>query len=158
MGIVSTTARMLARQVLPELFNQGLSGTKALSYLKSKGIGYRRKTFLGDWREITGAKKLERVYKYIPKKYALNYNLMAPTETNQGKEFKYVFETDNVNSLTGEHSNGTVSMISDRRLSIDDATAEQSDLLSLSEQKYLEDDGYSIAGIELKVVYRKTGT
>lgn len=148
-------ARMAGRAVLPKLFAEGLSANKALDYLKSIGKGYRRKTFLSDWRELTGAEKLKDVYKYIPKKYALSYNLMAPTETKQAQEFKYVFRAKTTNMYTGEEDHTTISMGSDTRYSPEQAEYEMSDIMNALDEEYLAEHGYIVSDIALAVVFRR---
>lgn len=113
--------RAVARSIIPRLFTGGYSASAALNVFRKIGPGLRRKLWLSDWREITGAKKLERAYRFIPRKIRLSYALMAPTETYQRKKFKYVFDTEAKNLETGDIVKRTQSMESDVQLSIEEA-------------------------------------
>lgn len=155
MGLLTSIARVAGRRVIGRLFAQGYSASKALSYLKSTTGGYRRKVFLADWREITGAQKLKNVYKYIPRKYALSMNLMSPTNVKQHKNFRYIFETSTTDRETGKKQVGTISMISDRRLSIDEAEDLMNDRVQLMDAEYLSAKGVDVNNVKLAVVYRK---
>lgn len=155
MALASTVLRGLGRSIIPKLFDQGYSANAALTHLKSLGYGYQRKRFLTDWREITGAKKLERAYKFIPRKYALSYQLMAPTETFQQHEYKYVFEVTGKDSLTGEPEHRTMSMGSEKRYSIDEVEGVYGEIVTAEEDRYRAIYNFEPEEVRLKVVYRR---
>lgn len=121
MALVAAITRSVARAVIPKMFSQGYSATAGLSYFRSIGGQIRTKTWYGDWREIAGIKKLERTHRFAPRKYRLSYQMMAPTETFQDKEFKYMYDTTWRNLETDERIVKTQSMGSDTRFSPDDS-------------------------------------
>jgi len=155
MVIASTILRALGRSVIPKLFTAGYSATRGLEALKAMGYGYRKKRYLADWREITGAKKLERVYKFIPKKYALSYALMAPAEVAQRCLFKYIFNAFGVDLNTREPVASTVSMGREERISPEQAETEMMEALEDEKDWYEDAYGWEISHVELKVVYRR---
>lgn len=147
--------RAVARAVIPKLFAEGYSASAALRVFSTIGPGLRRKLWLADWREITGAKKLERVYRFIPKKLRLSYALMAPTETFQRREFKYVFDTEVLDTKTGKSETRTQSMESDRRLSPEEAMILWSAEVEDEEAKYDFGEDVLFRDTTLRVVYRR---
>lgn len=155
MSIITGLARSIGRSVIPKLFTLGFTPTAGLAYLRKLGQGYRKTTFLADWREITGAKKLERVYRFIPKKYSLSYALMAPTETFQQHQYRYIFDVTGENLLTGERETRTMSLGTDRHFSIEEAEAEWREIMRLERGRYAEEEYFIADKIDLKVVYRK---
>lgn len=147
--------RGLARAAIPRLFDAGYSANAGLAFFKIKGPGLARKLWLSDWREITGAKKLERAYRFIPEKIRLSYNLMAGTETYQRKKFKYVFDTEAEDIKTGERVTRSQSMESNIRLSIEEAEAKWLDKIMDEEKPYSWEGTLIPLSTQLRVVYRK---
>lgn len=145
----------LARIAIPKLFAQGYSATRALSFYKTIAPGIRKTDWLGYWREITGAKKLERAYRFIPKKYALSYQMIAPTETFQTKKYKYIFDVSGYDEATGALTTRTASMTSDGRLSPFDSETEMFEALEEEAEFYLDTYGFIPESVSLKAVYRK---
>lgn len=150
-----TVLNMFARQIIPALFKKGYSANAGLEFFKRAGYGLRRKLWLSNWREITSAKKLERVYRFIPRKLRFSYGLMAPTETYQRKKFKYVFETLAKTFDTGEIVPVAQSMESNVRLSIEEATEKWLAKIKDEEEPYSWAGTMEPVSTELVVVYRK---
>lgn len=155
MALAQGAIRSIANAAFPKLFAKGYSANAALGALKTLGFGYQRKLFLKDWRTYTGAKKLERVYRFIPRKIRLSYNLMAPTEFYQRKKYKYVMETQAKDIVTGEIRPMTQSMESDTRYSIDEATSKWLAKIMDEEKRYSWEGTMIPVSTELMVVYRK---
>ncbi len=147
--------RGLARSIIPKLFNKGFSASAALKYFKKIGPGLRRSLWLADWREITGAKKLERVYRFIPRKLRLSKGLMAPSNTFQRMKYKYVYDTEVEDMDTKERSVRTQSMESDVNLSIEEAEREWLEKMQDEENPYNWQQNVTAVGTILRVVYRR---
>lgn len=150
-----TLRHALARAVIPKFINMGYSASAALRTFSDIGPGLRRKVWLADWREISGSKKLERTYRFIPKKIRLSFQMMAPTESKQQRMYKYIFDVVGTNIETGAAETRTVSFGDDRRLSIEQATEDmQADLTGLA-QHYKDQYNWKADKMELVAVYRK---
>lgn len=147
--------RAVVRATIPKLFAGGYSANAALKYLKTFGPVIRRKTFLADWREITGAKKVEAAFRFAPRKYRLSYQMMAPTETFQQEQYKYVFRAHGRDTKTGQLISRTMSMGDSARLSPDAAEEAYANILRDETQRYKDDLGFEPDFVELYTVYRK---
>ena len=155
MVLAAGILRAAGRAVIPKLFAGGYSATAALKQLKGIGYGYRRKTFLADWREITGAKKVEAAFRFAPRKYRLSYQLMAPTETFQQEKYKYVFRTHGWDTTTGKRTSRTMSMGDSRRLSPDEAEGEYANILHDEVGRGASTFEFEPEYVELYTVYRQ---
>ena len=155
MVLAAGILRAAGRAVIPKLFAGGYSATAALGQLKTLGYGYRRQTFLADWREITGAKKIEAAFRFAPRKYRLSYQMMAPTETFQQQKFKYVFRAHGRDTKTGQLVSRTMSMGNNARLSPDEAEDQYANILGDEAQRYKDDLDFEPDFVELYSVYRK---
>ena len=155
MALAAGIMRAVVRAVIPELFAGGYSANAALNKLKTFGPVIRRQTFLADWREITGAKKVEAAFRFAPRKYRLSYQMMAPTETFQDQKYKYVFRAHGRNVKTGELASRTMSMGDSARLSPDAAEEQYANILADEAQRYKDDLDFEPDFVELYSVYRK---
>jgi len=155
MPLLTGILRAAGRAVIPKLFSGGYSATAALNHLKGIGFGYRRTTFLADWREITGAKKVEAAFRFAPRKYRMSYQMMAPTETFQQEKYKYVFRAHGRDTKTGQLIARTMSMGDSSRLSPDEAEEAYADILRDEAQRYMDDLDFEPDFVELYSVYRK---
>lgn len=155
MALAAGILRAAGRAVIPKLFTGGFSATAALGQLKKLGYGYRRKTFLADWREITGAKKIEASFRFAPRKYRLSYQMMAPTETFQQQKYKYVFRAHGRDTKTGQLISRTMSMGDNVRMSPDEAEEQYANILADETQRYKDDLGFEPDFVELYSVYRR---
>lgn len=147
--------RVAAREMIPKLFGQGYSATAALRVFSDIGPGLRRKLWLADWREIIGAKKLERTYRFIPKKYRLSFQMMAPAEVRQKHEFRYVFDAYGKNLETGEQEIRTVSFGDDTRFSQEDAESEMTADMDTAMDHYKDAYSWEFERVEFMVAYRR---
>jgi len=155
MVLAAGILRAAGRAVIPKLFAGGYSATAALKQLKGIGYGYRRTTFLADWREITGAKKVEAAFRFAPRKYRLSYQMMAPTDTFQQQKYKYVFRAHGRDTKTGQLISRTMSMGDNVRMSPDEAEDAYADILREESQRYMDDLSFEPDFVELYSVYRK---
>lgn len=156
MALVGAALRSVARTMIPRFFESGYSAAGAMRELRSLvGHAPRKQLFLADWRELTGAKKLERSYRFIPRKHALSYGLMAPTETFQSHEYRYIFDVTGKDTLTGEEVKRTMSLGSDTRYSIDKAEDEYTEIMDIEADRYKDVYAFEPVSVELRVVYRR---
>ena len=155
MALAAGIMRAVVRAVIPKLFAGGYSANAALNHLKTFGPVIRRQTFLADWREITGAKKVEAAFRFAPRKYRLSYQMMAPTETFQQEKYKYVFRTHGWDTTTGERTSRTMSMGDSRRLSPDEAEEEYANILHDEVGRGASTFDFEPEYVELYSVYRK---
>ena len=115
--------RGMARTYIPGLIRQGFSTGKALGFLKTLKLGYRKTDFLADWREKTGREKKQNLFKYIRKDYKpTSATISSTTDMLKGK-YKYNFKITGRDYLTGEVSERDWSMSADKLLTRE--TAEQ---------------------------------
>jgi len=155
MAILAGIARSVARSVIPKMFTGGYSATSALKHFRAIGGAIRTQTWYADWREIAGMKKLERTYRFIPRKYRLSYTMMAKTESLQHNDYKYIFEVHGRDVDTGEYATRMMSFGSERRYSIDEIEAEYADIMRLEADYYEDQYGFLADEVELFVVTRK---
>lgn len=155
MVILAGITRSVARSVIPKMFSGGFSATAALKRFRGIGGQIRTQRWYADWREITGMKKLERTYRFIPRKHRLSYSMMAKTESLQHNEYKYVFEVHGRDADTGEYTSRMMSFGSETRYSIEDVEAEYAEIMSLEADYYEDQYGFLADDVELFVVTRK---
>lgn len=117
-------ARAAARAVIGDLFQAGYSATGALNLLRQEGFGYRRQTFLADWREITGVKKLTNITRFIPRNKRPSVGVMTPKASPVGGEYTYRFRTEMYNPTTGVTTTEHYGVSSDRLLTVEEAEIE----------------------------------
>lgn len=155
MAVLAGITRSVARAVIPKMFSRGFSATSALEHFRSIGGQIRTKTWYGDWREIAGMKKLERTYRFIPRKTRLSYQMMATTESFQHDDYKYIFDVHGRDAETGEFATRTMSLGSDTRYSIDEIEEEYANILKAESDYYEDQHGFIPDVVELAVVVRK---
>lgn len=155
MAISSLVVRSLTRAAIPKMFRAGMSASAAARFMRAEVGGfYRRQTFLADWREITGVEKLKESFRYIPKKYRLSFNLMAPVASEMPTKYRYLFRVSGINPETGAVEHAWTSMLDDVRLSPERAEQIMWDVIQDPETD--TQPGYNLdqRGIELFVAYR----
>jgi len=157
MAVVAGITRALWRAAVPKMFDMGYSATAALKYFRGIGEKIRTGTAYKDWRGITGMKKLERTYRFIPRKYRLSYGMMAKAETYQSHEYKYVFDVHGRDAETGEMLTRTMSMGSDTRFAPDEVEEYYAKILSAEQEWYEDQYGFLPDVVELAVCSRLTG-
>lgn len=94
--------RTFGRMFIPESFSKGYSAIKTLDILKGLGYSYRKTDFLADWREITGVKKVENAYRFIPKRHKPSLNLITEASTRLKKNYTYLYDVRLTDRVTGE--------------------------------------------------------
>ena len=123
MGVIGV-ARAVGRSVIPRLFREGYSANAALRQLRSMGMGYRRITYLADWRELTGVTKLENVVKYVRKGYRPSPSLFVEKAMAVGRERTYTAEMELYKRSTGESTKENYSITTDEDLTVEQAERE----------------------------------
>lgn len=108
------SARSVGRGLIPKLYKFGFSANGALKWLKYKGFGYRRKTFLLDWRQILGIKKKKDPIRNVRPDTKPGVDLMVDTEDEQHNKYKYTYKATIKDQTTGEISEKFISIGSDK--------------------------------------------
>jgi hypothetical protein len=114
--LVFSAFRGLGLPLLPKLIQQGFSGNKALAWLKSKGIGYKRQDFQKDWREALGITKKKDTLKHVRKKYLPTSTVIQMTDKNQSARYKMTYKVNAVDTETKAKTDFYVSIVSDKLL------------------------------------------
>ena len=122
--MVITSMRGVARRFIPEMLQKGWTTGAALSYLKSQGLGYRRQTFLADWRQFSGAERKRDPLKAIPKKYKPTWETIQMSETRQVAKLHYSYKVEGMDTFTGERTEEWITVASDQVLTMEQAEAE----------------------------------
>ena len=81
---------------------KGLGANKTLSLLKSKGLGYRRATFLSDYRMYAKIPTLSNRIKYVRRRYRLTKELFLEPKKFMTRRFAFVTEFNILKPDTGE--------------------------------------------------------
>ncbi len=155
MAISSLVRRSLIRAAIPKLFAAGFSANKAQAYMNTLlGGTYRRILYLADWREITGAKKLQESFRYIPKKYRLSFGLTTPRAGKMSTNYQYLFRVKGIDSKTNELTYVWTSMLDDVRMSPEEAQEIMQREIQDPRSKTDPQAGMLAYDLELFVVYR----
>jgi len=155
-GLSTAARKSIVRGLIPEFYRLGYSATGALNALKGFGAGIRRTTWLAQWREVTGAEKLSKVYRYIPKKYKVAGNLIAPTAEPMRRQYKYNFQVSGIDLVTGEPTTKWFSFLDDARYSPDEAEQIMKSWLDAEADNYewMYDFEMDVPTTELYIMYR----
>ena len=114
----------IARRFIPEMLRMGLSATSGLKMLQGQGLGYRKTTFLADWREFSGTERKRDPLRSIPKKYRPTENTIQRTEFEQAKKFNYAYEVGGYDSVQGKDIVDHITVASNDIMSMAEAEAE----------------------------------
>ena len=74
---------------MPQAIAQGMSASKFLSSLKLQGLGYRRQTFLADWRSVSGIEARKDVFKNVRKDRRPSMKSLADVEWEMNQEYMF---------------------------------------------------------------------
>lgn len=121
MAVVGGIARAVGRSLIPRLLREGFSASGGLRYLRAQGMGYRRITYLADWREITGTAKLENVVRFVRKGYRPSPELFVEKAMAVGRERTYTAELQLYKRATGETVTENYSITTDEDLTVEQA-------------------------------------
>jgi len=109
------STRWIARQVIPDLYKIFGSANRALSYLREKGLGYRRKDFLADWREILDFGKKKDTWKYVRKDLRVTEAAMTPVQYDMRRKYRWVAEVTYIDEF-GERKIRSICITTDKLL------------------------------------------
>lgn len=93
--------RSLIRTAISWMFKMGKTGAETQRYIKGRGLKMRKQDFYRNWREITGAEKMAKAWKRIPRKYRIGENRFIPTAKPMRKKYRWVFEVRGYDFKTG---------------------------------------------------------
>ena len=113
--------RATIRPLIPRLLGLNYSANQALQLLRSFGLGYRRKDFLDDWRNVKGEVKAANTAKFTPRKYAPSLDLMGQETHFTNKAYHYRVEVFYIDEETGGLTSRYVTVTTDWRITINQA-------------------------------------
>ena len=155
-GLTTAARRAVIRAVIPEFWALGYSATAARTYLRQFGPTLRWSSFLDEWREVTGAKKAEKVWRFTPKKYREPKAAMVPTAQPTKQEFMYKFKVSGIELETGEPGERWFTLATDEWLA--PAQAEAQMVAAIAEKGdyyiWLYDFDMDLATLHREVTYR----
>lgn len=102
---------------MPHAIASGMSASKFLSSLKVQGLGYRRQTFLADWRSVKGIEARKDVFKNIRKDRRPSIKALADVEWDMNQEYMYKVRAHYRTDPEGPLEERFVNIPSDRNLS-----------------------------------------
>ena len=150
--------RGIAQPFIQWAVEAGWGANETLEALRGEGVGYRRTTFLSDFRTyldqlvnrpyVTGMADTD----FIPKGMITN---MPPSQMKfRTGNYRYEFEAYYMNPATGEYVSETLAWGSDEYLSKEQATLEFLSYTSGSPPA----EEYELAGAQLLGAYHQWGT
>lgn len=74
---------------MPEALARGLTASAFLKELQAQGLGYRKTTFLADWRSVAGIEAKKDVAKYVRRDRRPSIKAIADVEWELSKEYMY---------------------------------------------------------------------
>lgn len=90
-GITEGSKRSIGRSMITRFLKLGYNKQQGLNYLKSKGLGYRRTTYLKDWSLISGIEQRKDPLKYIRKDLRPTKATITQTSDVQELRYKYIY-------------------------------------------------------------------
>lgn len=131
---------------------KGLGANKTLELLKSKGLGYRRTTFLSDYRMFAKIPTLSDRIKYVRRQYRLSKSLFLEPKKFMTRRFAFVTEFNVLNPDTGETFKMKSRVSTERWL-----TRGQAENTALQQVKSaLDRSNYKVIGATLKEAYHQS--
>ncbi len=94
--------RAMAQSFLVRMVKEGLTANEALEKLREMGLGYRRTTFLEDWRQVADIPKKADYLKNVPRKYAFTDAVTVEKEWYMTRKYNVVFKVTGTDLQTGE--------------------------------------------------------
>ena len=129
----------------------GKSATKFLGEMRTAGLGYRRTTFLADWRAEAGIAKQADTIKYVRKGYVPTAAIAQAKEWKLSKEYMYKMQVKTRLQPGEPITTRFVNIMTDMPITIEAAEA-------LVAEIWAEDEGYvreEITGIVPIAVVRR---
>jgi len=94
--------RSIGRAMIPRFLKLGYNRQQGLDYLKSKGIGYRRTTYLSDWSLLSGIEQRQDPLKYVRSDLKPSKALITKTNDIQELRYKYIYGVLLYDPTTGQ--------------------------------------------------------
>jgi len=94
----------------------GKSASKFLSEMKVAGLGYRRTTFLADYRSVGNVKAKTGLLKYVRKDYQPSPRLYAEVNWNLSREYMYKIRVESRLEPGKPIESRFVNIVSDRAM------------------------------------------
>lgn len=87
--------RAIAVKLIPQAIKSGVTRTGFLHQLRTKGLGYRKTTFLTDWRKAIGEEERKGLARYVRKDRIPSPRVMVEVdwELEKGMEYMYKVKT-----------------------------------------------------------------
>ena len=111
--------RGLVLPYLESFVKKKLSANKVLNILKANGLGYRRQTFLRDYKQARFHVKRMLQWKSVNKNKFPTERLFSSKPFNHGKKYSYITEFNVYDSAGNFIRTDNATIISDRLLRID---------------------------------------
>jgi len=122
--VAITAMQGIARRFIPEMLHMGMSASAGLRMLQGQGLGYRRTSFLTDWREFEGVERKRDPLRAIPKKYRPTEATIQRTEFEQSKKFNYTYEITGYDTIQQKDITDYITVASDDIVSMAEAEEE----------------------------------
>jgi len=127
--MVVKSMRGIARRFIPDMLQKGWTTGGGLSYLKKKGLGYRKQDFLADWRQFSGQERKRDPLKSVPKKYKPTWSTIQMSETMQAAKLHYSYRIEGFDTFTGKPTTEWITVATDQVLTMQQAEEEAKRLL-----------------------------
>lgn len=125
-----TSMRGIARRFIPEMLQKGLTSGGGMDLLKLKGMGYRRKDFLADWREYSGRERKRDPLRSIPKKHRPTWDTIEESEYDQAAKFNYTYKVEGYDTFQQKDIESWMTVTSDTILTMEEAEEEAERLIA----------------------------
>ncbi len=85
--------RAIVAKLMPKAFKSGITGGRFYNLMKTKGLGYNKSQFLGDWRTKFDIESKKDALKYVRKDRLPSPLHMAEVPWKYDKEYVYKVQT-----------------------------------------------------------------
>jgi len=147
--------RTLFRSFVKVAFPKGYTANRMIRIAKDLGISYQRKLMLSDIREVTGLKKKEKAWRFIPKKFYPPLYLIEKTSFAIRTNYHYVFNVSIRNKITGLVEEAHRTIATDDFLTIRQAENELMEYVIDPMKVFYEEEievlGWEFVGVRQKV-------
>lgn len=152
--IPSYLRRPDALLLMPGAISRGLSATGFLRELQARGLGYRKTTFLADWRSQAGIEARKDVVKNIRKDRLPSTKTIADKEWefHKGKQYMYRFGYWMPGEDLGEEAKHGINIMTD-----DIIKPQEAEALAWGKLRNIEEYGRVLpAKMSLYMIYHTT--
>jgi len=142
---IGSRIRAEALVLLPDFISQGLGPSAISRLLGAQGLSYRKTDFLADVRRISGRSKYEAATRSVAADDFVPRRIMVETEFTRPRNYRYHYEVQLQNQITGEVETVHRSMYGNRMEQVGELEDEYIDYSSESES----DPDFAIIGATL---------